>query len=206
RRGPALARRAGGNPGGLPQQSRTAARSRRSLHVVGSPAAYQRPGLARRAPSPAPGAAATRARDDPPPGLRRTRRRGVHRLGGPAGGGGAAQRRDRAFVTMLMAGLVPAGPARDRLAATIVALATEHGTPRFEPHVTMAGLFHSGEEAAGQALTSLAAGVRPFEVGFAAVGYEQAYFRALFLRADPSPQLTALHEAARAAWGLDVRP
>jgi len=108
---------------------------------------------------------------------------------------------------MLMAWLVPAaGPARDRLAATIGTLAAKHGTPRFEPHVTMAGLFHSGEEAAIQALTSLTAGVRPFEVRFAAAGYEQAYFRALYLRAEPSPQLTALHEAARAAWMLDVRP
>ena len=35
---------------------------------------------------------------------------------------------------------------------------------------------------------------------------DRAYFRALYLRAEPSPQLTALHEAARAAWALDVRP
>jgi 2'-5' RNA ligase len=110
-------------------------------------------------------------------------------------------------MTMLMAWLVPAaGPARDRLAATIDALAAEHGAPRFEPHVTMAGRFDSGEQAGVQALTSLAAGVRPFEVRFVAVGYEQACFRALYLRAEPSPQLTALHEAARAAWVLDSRP
>jgi 2'-5' RNA ligase len=110
-------------------------------------------------------------------------------------------------VTVLTAWLVPAaGPARDRLAATIDTLAAEHGAPRFEPHVTMAGRFRSGEQAAARALTSLAAGVRPFEVRFASVGHEQAYFRALYLRAEPSPQLTALHDAARAAWVLDVRP
>jgi 2'-5' RNA ligase len=108
---------------------------------------------------------------------------------------------------MLMAWLVPAaGPARDDLAATIGRLAAEHGAPRFEPHVTMAGLFHCGLEAAVQTLTSLAAGTRPFEVRFAAAGYEQAYFRALYLRAEPSLQLTALHEAARAAWALEPRP
>jgi len=108
---------------------------------------------------------------------------------------------------MLMAWLVPAaGPVRDRLTATIGALAAEHDAPPFEPHVTIAGLFHSGERAAIQALTSLTAGVRPFEVRFAAAGYEQAYFRALYLRAEPSLQLTALHEAARAAWALDTRP
>jgi hypothetical protein len=43
-------------------------------------------------------------------------------------------------------------------------------------------------------------------VRFAAAGYEQAYFRALYLRAQPSAQLTALHGAARAAWALESRP
>jgi 2'-5' RNA ligase len=108
---------------------------------------------------------------------------------------------------MLMAWLMPAaGPVRDQLAATIDRLAAEHDAPRFEPHVTMAGLFHSGQQAAVQTLTSLAAGALPLEVRFAATGYEQAYFRALYLRAQPSPQLTALHEAARAAWALESRP
>ena len=110
-------------------------------------------------------------------------------------------------MTMLMAWLVPAaGPVRDRLAATIDRLAAEYDSPRFEPHVTMAGLFHSGQQAAVQTLTSVAAGACPFEVRFAAVEYEQAYFRALYLHAQPSPQLTALHEAARAPWELESRP
>jgi 2'-5' RNA ligase len=108
---------------------------------------------------------------------------------------------------MLMVWLMPAaGPVRDHLAATIDRLAAEHDAPRFEPHVTMAGLFHSDHESAAQTLTSLAAGARPFEVRFAAAGYEQAYFRALYLRAEPAPQLTALHQAARAAWALAPRP
>jgi len=73
---------------------------------------------------------------------------------------------------MLMAWLVPAaGPTRDHLAATINMLAAEHDAPRFEPHVTMAGLFHSGKQAAVQTLSSLAAGTRPFEVTFDAGGY-----------------------------------
>ena len=106
-----------------------------------------------------------------------------------------------------MAWLVPAaGPTRDHLAATINRLAAEHDAPRFEPHVTMAGLFHSGQQAAVQALTSMVAAMRPFEVRFAAAGYQPAYFRALYLRAQPSAQLTALHQAARAAWALQPGP
>ena len=110
-------------------------------------------------------------------------------------------------MTVLMAWLVPAaGPARDHLAAAIGTLAAEHSAPRFDPHVTIAGRFDSGEQAAIQALTSLAAGVRPVEVRFAAIGHEPAYFRALYLRAEPSPRLTAVHQAARAAWALEARP
>jgi 2'-5' RNA ligase len=110
-------------------------------------------------------------------------------------------------MTTLMAWLVPAaGPARDRLTATIDRLAAEHGAPRFPPHITLAGLFDSGETAASQALMPLAAGVQPFTVRFAAVGQDQAYFRCLYLRAEPSQQLTALREAALAALALERRP
>jgi 2'-5' RNA ligase len=110
-------------------------------------------------------------------------------------------------MTSLMTWLVPAfGPERDRLAATIGRLAAEHGAPRFQPHVTMVGTFDSPEDVAIRTLGSLAIGVPSFEVTFAAVGHEQTYFRSLYLCTDPSPQLTALHEAGRRAWALDLQP
>ena len=110
-------------------------------------------------------------------------------------------------MTSLMTWFVPAaGPVRDLLAATIGRLAAEHGAPAFPPHVTMAGMFDADEDAAASTLAGLLTGVRPFPVTFPSVGHEPTYFRSLYLRAEPSPQLTSLHQAARLAWAPDLPP
>jgi 2'-5' RNA ligase len=106
-----------------------------------------------------------------------------------------------------MTWLVPAaGPERDQLVATIDSLAAEHDAPRFQPHVTMLATFDSPEDRAARALKSLAAGVPPVELTLAATGYEETYFRALYLSVEPSAQLLALREAGQRAWALDPSP
>jgi 2'-5' RNA ligase len=107
-------------------------------------------------------------------------------------------------MTSCMTWLVPAaGPVRDRLAGVIARLAAEHAAPVFAPHVTMAGVVESPADAAARVLGRLVAGVPPFEVRLPAVGYEPEFFRSLYLRAEPHAVLTALHEAAGRAWGLE---
>ena len=107
-------------------------------------------------------------------------------------------------MTSCMSWLVPAaGPARDRLAGVIARLAAEHAAPVFAPHVTMAGVVECSPDAAALVLGRLVAGVPPFEVTLTGVGYEPEFFRSLYLRAEPHAILTALHEAAERAWGLD---
>ena len=104
-----------------------------------------------------------------------------------------------------MSWLVPAaGPARDRLAGVIARLAAEHGGPVFAPHITMTGVVESSAEAAARVLERLVAGVPTFEVALTRVGYEPEFFRALYLRAEPTAILTALHEASERTWGLDI--
>jgi 2'-5' RNA ligase len=106
-----------------------------------------------------------------------------------------------------MTWLVPAaGPVRERLAGVIARLAAEHAAPVFAPHVTMAGVVESSADAAARVLGRLVAGVPAFEVRLTAVGYEPEFFRSLYLRAEPDAILTALHEAAGGAWGLDPAP
>jgi 2'-5' RNA ligase len=110
-------------------------------------------------------------------------------------------------MTSCMSWLVPAaGPARDRLAALIARLAAEHAAPVFAPHVTMAGVVETPEDAAARALGRVVAGVPPFEVALTGVGYEPEFFRSLYLRAEPHAILTALHEAGQRTWGLDPAP
>ena len=110
-------------------------------------------------------------------------------------------------MTSCMTWLVPAaGPVRDRLAEVIARLAAEHAAPVFAPHVTMAGVVESSADKAARVLGRLVAGVPAFEVRLTAVGSEPEFFRSLFLRAEPDAILTALHEAAGRAWGLDPAP
>jgi 2'-5' RNA ligase len=110
-------------------------------------------------------------------------------------------------MTSLMTWLVPAfSPERDRLVATIDRLAVERDAPRFQPHVTMVPTFDSDEDVAIHTLKSLVADVLPFDVTFSALGHEEVYFRALYLIADPSAQLMALHQAGRRVWALAPSP
>ena len=106
-----------------------------------------------------------------------------------------------------MSWLVPAaGPVRDSLAGVIAGLAAEHGAPVFAPHVTMAGVAEAEPDAAVRVLERVVAGVPPFEVTLTGFGHEPEFFRSLYLRAEPTARLTALHEAAQRAWGLDSEP
>src|SRR5437763_1340092 len=106
-----------------------------------------------------------------------------------------------------MSWLVPAaGPVRDRLAGVIAGLAAEHGTPVFAPHVTINGNVDAEPDAAARVLEQLVAGVPPFEVTLSGPGYEPEYFRSLYLRAEPSVRLTALHQAGQRAWGIEGPP
>jgi 2'-5' RNA ligase len=106
-----------------------------------------------------------------------------------------------------MSWLVPAAASvRDRLAGVIAGLAAEHGAPVFAPHVTISGTVEVEPDAASLVLERLVAGVQAFEVTLAGFGYEPEFFRSLYLRAEPSAQLTALHEAGQRAWGLSGPP
>jgi 2'-5' RNA ligase len=104
-----------------------------------------------------------------------------------------------------MSWLVPTeGPVRDRLAGVIARLAAEHGTPGFAPHLTINSNVDAEPDAAARVLERVVAGVPPFEVTLPGLGHEPEYFRSLYLRAEPSAILTALHEAGQRAWGIDA--
>lgn len=110
-------------------------------------------------------------------------------------------------MTALMTWLTPAaGPTRAHLAATIDRLGAEHGAPRFQPHVTVLITLEAAEDAASRTVASLVAAMPPLKLTFTAIEHHATYFRALYLRAAPSPQLRALQEAGTRAFALDRLP
>jgi len=109
---------------------------------------------------------------------------------------GAFYARDREYSIWL----VPTGPARLRLRGQIEALSKKHGTPDFEPHVTLVGLGavppESGEGLEGR-IARLAGALRPFDVHLREVGQLDAFFRSLFVKVEPTPDVMRAGEMGR---------
>jgi len=100
--------------------------------------------------------------------------------------------------------IVPEGEARRRLSALIETLARRFGGPVFDPHVTLlAGLAGPAEDVMTRVRTIRRA---PLRLHFTGPEAGTRYFRCLYLRVEPSPSLTALHEAARKAFETKDEP
>jgi 2'-5' RNA ligase len=93
------------------------------------------------------------------------------------------------------------GGARERAAALIEELSRAHGTPSFEPHVTVLGRVSGRREDLAVARQRLAAETPPLTIALTRVEHEAAYHRALFVVAE-APELRALHARAAAAFGV----
>ena len=93
--------------------------------------------------------------------------------------------------------LMPTGGTCERLAAIIRHLSQKHGGPLFEPHVTLLGGMEGEEEEICQKTMRLAQGLRPFEVQLTKPGYQDSYFRCLYLHVQETPSLMEAHAQAR---------
>ena len=93
--------------------------------------------------------------------------------------------------------LMPTGEPYDRLVDVINHLSQKHGGPLFEPHVTLlGGMEGEGEEICHNTMR-LAQGLRPFEVQLRKPGYQDSYFRCLYLHVQETPSLMEAHAQAR---------
>ena len=102
--------------------------------------------------------------------------------------------------------LVPEGEAEERFGRLIDELSRRWGTPAFPPHVTLLAGLPDDEAAAAGGLRDLARDIPPFPVRLAGVDGRDEYFRRLFVRAEPTPDLLAAHARAATRFGRTPDP
>ncbi len=98
---------------------------------------------------------------------------------------------------------LPEGKLFDGLQSTINALADKYGSVKFEPHLTLLARIPKSDEAELIAKTEkLASTMSPFEVEPREVCAEDAYFRALYCKAEPNPTMEEYHQKALEVFGV----
>jgi 2'-5' RNA ligase len=101
-----------------------------------------------------------------------------------------AQARDKEYSVWL----VPSGHEHDDLKSLIATLSREHGTPDFEPHVTLVGLGvvdKATDASVARQVEALAKTICPYTIHLQDVGTTDDPFRSLFLKVEQTPQVMA---------------
>lgn len=92
--------------------------------------------------------------------------------------------------------LEPSGPSRARFTALIRDLASELGTPVFDPHLTLLGGLAQPEPEAVEKAERLASGLPPVEVRMTRPGVGSEFFRFVFFEVAATRELLAARAAA----------
>lgn len=102
--------------------------------------------------------------------------------------------------------LMPTGDAYDKLSGLIKRLAEEYNALLFEPHVTLLGETMHSEDDVLKRSEQLASGQKPFPITLNTVDYQDFYFRTLFVRAERTDRLQALHDSAKDVFEMQEIP
>lgn len=103
--------------------------------------------------------------------------------------------------------LIPKGEIGKRFSDLIKKLAKENNAPVFSPHITLLGSCTNDEKEAISKTQQLVSGQKPFTVKLGEIDYEDYHFRTLFIRAEKSEPLLALHNKAKEIFGnQDIPP
>lgn len=102
--------------------------------------------------------------------------------------------------------LIPTGQAYEKFSNLIKKLAEEYNAPVFQPHVTLLGDFMQPEEECIRLTKQVVSGQKPFTFNMGEIGYEDFYFRTLFVRAQKTEPLLALHNRSKEIFKMDIPP
>lgn len=100
--------------------------------------------------------------------------------------------------------LLPSEELCNTLQSTINVLAQKYDGPIFEPHVTLLARIPKDDEVKLLEKTQQLAGImKPFEIELGEVGFEDTYFRSLYLKAKANPALDEYHKKALELFGVE---
>lgn len=97
--------------------------------------------------------------------------------------------------------ILPSGSEYARFDNMVKKLAKEYKTFTFAPHITVLGQAADDEETAIKLMEQLTSNQKPFAVALNKVGFQDFFFRALFVLAEKTEPLLALHEKAKQIFG-----
>jgi 2'-5' RNA ligase len=102
--------------------------------------------------------------------------------------------------------LMPTSEVYNKFASLINRLAREYDAPIFEPHVTLLGGVMQPEEDVLRKAAQTVSGKEPFPINLRVVDYQDFYFKALFVNAEKTDPLQALHGCAKELFGMQDIP
>lgn len=102
--------------------------------------------------------------------------------------------------------LVPTGEVFRKFSNIINKLAKDYDAPVFDPHVTLLGEIMQPEDECIVKTKQLVKNQKPFIVNLEAIGYQDYYWRTLFVYAKKTPNLQNLHERAKKIFDMEVPP
>jgi len=103
--------------------------------------------------------------------------------------------------------LMPKGETYKHFFRLIMKLVKEHKSPLFAPHVTLLGMLKDqNEETVLQKVATVADSHTRFSLTLEEIGFEEFFYRALFIRAKKTPELLSLNQNTREAFDMQDEP
>ena len=102
--------------------------------------------------------------------------------------------------------LEPTGRTHGLLATTIAQLSQEHGSPLFDPHVTLLGDITGQEGTVLQQTEQLANALSPVDLFLTVPAFQDQYFQCVFMRIEETSTLLDAHMRARTAFHKEAAP
>lgn len=100
--------------------------------------------------------------------------------------------------------LRPFGDTAFKLKRRIKDLSHTFDTPYFEPHVTLQSDLHNNKTELIQMTDALAGSLTPFEIRLTTIGYQDNYFRSLYINVERSESLMIAHRTTEQLFGCNT--